>query len=62
LRSLSGREREALLLVAWDGLDPARAAGAAGCSGWRSARDCIVPAGGSALRWRIARRTHPILD
>ena len=32
LRSLSEREREALLLVAWDGLDPARAARAAGCT------------------------------
>jgi RNA polymerase sigma factor (sigma-70 family) len=32
LGSLSEREREALLLVAWDGLDPARAARAAGCT------------------------------
>jgi RNA polymerase sigma-70 factor (ECF subfamily) len=32
LRSLSDREREALLLVAWDGLETARAARAAGCS------------------------------
>ncbi len=30
--SLSAREREALLLVAWEGLDPARAARAAGCT------------------------------
>jgi RNA polymerase sigma-70 factor (ECF subfamily) len=29
---LSAREREALLLVAWEGLDPGRAAQAAGCS------------------------------
>ena len=29
---LSAREREALLLVAWEGLSPARAARAAGCS------------------------------
>jgi RNA polymerase sigma-70 factor (ECF subfamily) len=29
---LSPAEREALLLVAWEGLEPARAAGAAGCS------------------------------
>jgi RNA polymerase sigma factor (sigma-70 family) len=33
LQSLSEREREALLLVAWDGLKPARAARAAGCTG-----------------------------
>ncbi len=32
LASLSEREREALLLVAWDGLDGVRAARAAGCS------------------------------
>jgi RNA polymerase sigma-70 factor (ECF subfamily) len=30
---LSPQEREALLLVAWEGLEPARAALAAGCSG-----------------------------
>jgi DNA-directed RNA polymerase specialized sigma24 family protein len=30
---LSPPEREALLLVAWEGLEPARAARAAGCSG-----------------------------
>lgn len=30
--SLSAREREALLLVAWEGLQPGRAARAAGCS------------------------------
>lgn len=30
--SLSPQEREALLLVAWEGLEPARAARAAGCS------------------------------
>jgi RNA polymerase sigma-70 factor (ECF subfamily) len=30
--SLSAREREALLLVAWEGLDPRRAAQAVGCS------------------------------
>jgi RNA polymerase sigma-70 factor (ECF subfamily) len=30
---LSAQEREALLLVAWEGLEPARAARAAGCSG-----------------------------
>lgn len=29
---LSPHEREALLLVAWEGLEPARAARAAGCS------------------------------
>jgi RNA polymerase sigma-70 factor (ECF subfamily) len=33
LASLSPREREALLLVAWEELDPARAARVAGCSG-----------------------------
>ena len=33
LASLSQREREALLLVAWEDLDPARAARVAGCSG-----------------------------
>lgn len=32
IASLSEREREALLLTAWDGLDPDRAASAAGCS------------------------------
>jgi RNA polymerase sigma factor (sigma-70 family) len=32
LASLSEREREALLLVAWEGLEPHRAAKAAGCS------------------------------
>jgi RNA polymerase sigma factor (sigma-70 family) len=32
LASLSVREREALLLVAWEGLEPGRAARAAGCS------------------------------
>jgi RNA polymerase sigma-70 factor (ECF subfamily) len=32
LSSLAQREREALLLVAWEGLSPARAARAAGCS------------------------------
>ena len=32
LASLSEREREALLLTAWDGLDPDRAASAAGCT------------------------------
>jgi DNA-directed RNA polymerase specialized sigma24 family protein len=32
LAGLSPREREALLLVAWEGLEPARAARAAGCS------------------------------
>jgi RNA polymerase sigma-70 factor (ECF subfamily) len=32
LASLSAREREALLLVAWEGLEPSRAARAAGCS------------------------------
>jgi RNA polymerase sigma-70 factor, ECF subfamily len=32
LGRLSGRSREALMLVAWDGLDGARAARAAGCS------------------------------
>jgi DNA-directed RNA polymerase specialized sigma24 family protein len=32
LRELTGREREALMLVAWDGLTPAEAAVAAGCS------------------------------
>jgi RNA polymerase sigma-70 factor (ECF subfamily) len=32
LAELSPREREALLLVAWEGLEPARAARAAGCT------------------------------
>jgi RNA polymerase sigma factor (sigma-70 family) len=32
MAALSAREREALLLVAWEGLDPGRAAKAAGCS------------------------------
>ena len=32
LRALSPREREALLLVAWEGLEPNRAARAAGCT------------------------------
>ena len=32
LRELTGHEREALMLVAWDGLTPAEAAVAAGCS------------------------------
>jgi RNA polymerase sigma-70 factor (ECF subfamily) len=32
LAALSEREREALLLTAWDGLDPGRAASAAGCT------------------------------
>src|ERR1039458_5760986 len=32
MAELSAREREALLLVAWEGLDPGRAARAAGCS------------------------------
>jgi RNA polymerase sigma-70 factor (ECF subfamily) len=32
LAELSAREREALLLVAWEGLEPARAARAAGCT------------------------------
>ncbi len=33
LLELSEREREALLLVAWEGLSPTQAAGALGCSG-----------------------------
>jgi RNA polymerase sigma factor (sigma-70 family) len=33
IRRLPAGEREALMLVAWDGLDPRRAALAAGCSG-----------------------------
>jgi len=33
LLSLGEREREALLLVAWEGLTPAQAAGVVGCSG-----------------------------
>jgi RNA polymerase sigma factor (sigma-70 family) len=33
IRRLPAGEREALMLVAWDGLDPKRAAIAAGCSG-----------------------------
>jgi RNA polymerase sigma factor (sigma-70 family) len=33
IRRLPAGEREALILVAWDGLDPKRAAIAAGCSG-----------------------------
>jgi RNA polymerase sigma factor (sigma-70 family) len=33
IRRLPAGEREALMLVAWDGLDPKRAAVAAGCSG-----------------------------
>ena len=33
IRRLPAAEREALMLVAWDGLDPKRAAVAAGCSG-----------------------------
>lgn len=33
IRRLPDKEREALMLVAWDGLDPKRAAQAAGCSG-----------------------------
>src|ERR1700759_690327 len=32
MRGLRPQEREALLLVAWEGLEPARAARAAGCS------------------------------
>jgi RNA polymerase sigma factor (sigma-70 family) len=32
MASLSAREREALLLVAWEGLEPGRAARAAGCA------------------------------
>jgi RNA polymerase sigma factor (sigma-70 family) len=32
LTALSPREREALLLIAWEGLDPGRAAFAAGCT------------------------------
>jgi RNA polymerase sigma-70 factor (ECF subfamily) len=32
LAALTAKEREALLLVAWDGLSPARAARVAGCS------------------------------
>jgi DNA-directed RNA polymerase specialized sigma24 family protein len=32
LGELSERDREALLLIAWEGLDPARAAQVAGCS------------------------------
>ncbi|MGH2877519.1 MAG: RNA polymerase sigma factor [Solirubrobacteraceae bacterium] len=32
IASLSAREREALLLVAWEGLEPARAARVAGCT------------------------------
>ncbi len=32
MAALSAREREALLLVAWDGLDPGRGAQVAGCS------------------------------
>lgn len=32
IETLSAREREALLLVAWEGLEPSRAARAAGCT------------------------------
>jgi RNA polymerase sigma-70 factor (ECF subfamily) len=32
MESLSAQEREALLLIAWEGLEPARAARVAGCS------------------------------
>lgn len=32
IAALSVREREALLLVAWEGLEPGRAARAAGCT------------------------------
>jgi RNA polymerase sigma-70 factor (ECF subfamily) len=46
---LSAREREALLLVAWEGLDPGRAARAAGCS----------PA---AFRVRLHRARHRVAD
>jgi RNA polymerase sigma-70 factor (ECF subfamily) len=46
IRRLPAKEREALMLVAWDGLDPKRAARAAGCSG-------------GALRVRLYRaRSH----
>jgi RNA polymerase sigma-70 factor (ECF subfamily) len=47
LRQLSEREREALLLVAWEGLDPKRAARVVGCTP-------------SAFRVRLHRARHHI--
>jgi RNA polymerase sigma factor (sigma-70 family) len=49
IASLSSREREALLLVAWEGLEPSRAARAAGCT----------PA---AFRVRLHRARHRVAE
>ena len=49
MAGLSPREREALLLVAWEGLEPARAAQAAGCSP-------------SAFRVRLHRARRRVAD
>lgn len=47
LRALSEREREALLLVAWEGLDPKRAAVVVGCTS-------------AAFRVRLHRARHRV--
>jgi RNA polymerase sigma factor (sigma-70 family) len=49
MAALSAREREALLLVAWEGLEPSRAAKAAGCSP-------------SAFRVRLHRARQRVAD
>lgn len=49
MAALSAREREALLLVAWEGLDPGRAAQAAGCSA-------------AAFRGRLHRARQRVAD
>jgi RNA polymerase sigma-70 factor, ECF subfamily len=51
LASLPAREREALLLVAWDGLEPRRAARAAGCT----------PAAFRVRLYRARKHVSPLL-
>jgi RNA polymerase sigma-70 factor (ECF subfamily) len=57
MAELSAREREALLLVAWEGLEPGRAAQAAGCTPAAFRVRFIALAGASPITSR-SRLTH----